>query len=143
MAETVAGAPPRVLIVMRDQWRRALLRAALREVGYDAIGARDARDALLVRLNVPGRGPVRLVIIDQSAFAGGGAAGALASRYPGASTLLLARATIAQLEGAWSRVLRRPFSIDDVVVAAESALPLPTALQHPLDDEPPEVELLR
>ena len=43
--------PPRVLIVMDDQWHRALLRAALRDVGYDAMtllvaGTPDKLDAI-------------------------------------------------------------------------------------------------
>src|SRR5436305_4966936 len=35
--------PPRVLIVMADQWRRAGLRAALRAEGYDAIDRKSTR----------------------------------------------------------------------------------------------------
>src|SRR3954470_19927901 len=54
--------PPRVLLVMPDQWPRALLRAALRDAGYDAVGAPGLSAALRYRPAVADRGPVRLVV---------------------------------------------------------------------------------
>ena len=126
---------PRVLVVMRDQWRRAGLRAALREVGYDAVGARDGVEALLVKADAPQRGRVGLIIADQDSVTERAIA-ALHDRNPSAPMVLLARATLEAPRGDWSRVLRRPFSIADVVTATEELLPLVEPLRHPLDETP-------
>lgn len=123
---------PRVLVVMRDQWRRAVLRAALREVGYDAVGTRDGVEALHVIPELPDRGPIGLIIADQDSVTEKVMA-ALHERYPAAPTVLLARATLEPLPGDFSRLLRRPFSVADVVSAAEAVLPLAESLRHPLD----------
>lgn len=124
---------PRVLVVMRDQWRRAGLRAALREVGYDAVGTRDGLEALFVEADTPDRGRVGLIIADQDSVTERVSA-ALHERNPGAPILLLARATLETPRGDWSRILRRPFSIADVVTATEELLPLQEPLRRPLDD---------
>jgi len=126
---------PRVLVVMRDHWRRALLRAALREIGYDAVGTRDGVEALLVKTETPDRGRVGLIIADQDSVTERVSA-ALHHRSPGAPMVLLARATLEVPHGDWSRVLRRPFSIADVVAATEALLPLDEPLRHPLDEAP-------
>jgi DNA-binding response OmpR family regulator len=129
-----APLPPRVLVVMPDQWPRALLRAALRDVGYDAVGARSLESALRVSVVEEDRGPVRLVIIDQSALRAAGESFArLIARHDAPATLLLARATVGAPAGSWHRVLQRPASIDDVVAATADLLPLPAADRHPLD----------
>ena len=60
--------PPRILIVMEAQWPRANLRAALRHVGYDAVGAPTLEESLTVRVAEPARGLVRLILVDQSAL---------------------------------------------------------------------------
>src|SRR5439155_26767164 len=55
--------PPRIVVVSREHWPRALLRAQLAEAGYDAIGA----DTLSRALRHPPdaeRGPLRLVVVD-------------------------------------------------------------------------------
>ena len=126
---------PRVLVVMQDQWRRAMLRAALREVGYDAVGTRDGVEALLVKADAPDRGRVGLIIADQDSVTERVSA-ALHDRNPGAPMVLLARATLEAPQGDWSRILRRPFSIADVVSATEELLPLQEPLRHPLDETP-------
>ena len=134
MSSDVDDKPPRILVVMDDQWRRALLRAALRQAGYDAIGVHDIAEALLVPPQVSDRGDVRLVIVDQSAFAGGaGVPTVLRERLPNALTVLLGRVTVEWPEGEWTRVLRRPFSVEEVVTVTESILPLPPALRQALD----------
>jgi len=61
---------PRVLIAMPEQWPRALLRAALREAGYDAVGTRNLGTAQRTQSDEPDRGPVRLVVVDQSSLSG-------------------------------------------------------------------------
>jgi hypothetical protein len=127
--------PPRVLVVMPDQWTRALLRAALREVGYDAVGARGVREASRVRPAQSDRGPVRLVIIDHDALGAGiePLLAPLLARHGAPGAMLLKRATKSMPNGAWRRVLQRPVSVADVVEAAEELLPLPAAARHPLD----------
>jgi hypothetical protein len=125
-----------VILVMPDQWRRALLRAALRDVGYDAVGTLTLETALRMRSDQPDRGPVRLVIVDQPAFGDAGDAEQLVrllDRYAQPATLLLARATVGAPTGPWQRVLRRPVSVADIVTATEELLPLPAAGRHPLD----------
>lgn len=112
---------PRILIVMADQWPRALLRAALRQAGYDAIGTRSLSGALAYAAHDPGRGPVGAVVVDWSAVDGVSDAetretlAALLQRHGTVPTVLLGSAVHADPTGAWTRVLRRPFSIDDVV----------------------------
>jgi hypothetical protein len=124
-----------VLIVMRDQWPRALLRAALREVGYDALGASALRGALLVSPAELERGPVGVVIVDQSALSTGGdeQLTRLLARHGAPAAILLARPTVAAPAGPWRRVLRRPVSIADIVTAVQALLPLPPEDRHPLD----------
>jgi hypothetical protein len=122
--------PPRVLLVMPEQWPRALLRAALREVGTRTLGS-----ALRVNPNDPGRGPVRLVILDQSVL-GGDADDQLAqllARNESPATILLARPTLAVPDGSWQRVLRRPVSVGEIVAATQTALPLSPEHRRPLD----------
>src|SRR4051794_21364037 len=90
-----APTPPRVLLVMPEQWPRALLRAALREVGYDALGAPGLGGALRYRAEVPGRGPVRVVLVDQGVLQGDEAFPLLTTllhRHGDPTPILLARA---------------------------------------------------
>src|ERR1700730_6079108 len=126
--------PPRVLLVMPEQRARALLRAALREVGYDAVVTRSLSSALRVNPSEPDRGPVRLIILDQSGL-GGDADGELAqllARNSSPANILLARPTLAVPDGPWQRVLRRPVSVGEIVAAAQAALPLSPEDRHPL-----------
>ena len=132
--------PPRVLLVMPDQWPRALLRAALREAGYDALGAPGVPGALRYRPVARDRGSIGVLIVDQAALsesADGADLAALLQRHPGATPILLARATSTgpgpASPIAWARVIRRPASIAELVAAVEAALPLPPDSRHPLD----------
>src|SRR5436309_3851729 len=56
--------PPRILVVSREQWPRALLRAQLGEAGYDAIGTGTLSRALRHAPDDAERGPLRLVVVD-------------------------------------------------------------------------------
>jgi DNA-binding response OmpR family regulator len=127
--------PPRVLIVMPEQWPRALLRSALREGGYDAVGTRTLSSALRVPVTMPGRGPVRLIVVDQAALdeeAGDRLERLLASHgHP--ATMLLARSTSAAPGGRWDSVLRRPVSVAEIVRAVQTQLPLPPAQRGPVE----------
>src|SRR5689334_18372465 len=125
--------PPRVLIVMPDQWRRALLRATLREVGYDAVGTRDVSTAMRIAPEDPERGNVRLVIVDQDAIGLTQTPVEALLDAHHAPSILIARSTIAPPPGPWRRTLTRPLAIDDIVTAAQSLLPLPPIQRYPID----------
>lgn len=133
--ERAMAPPPRVLVIMPDQWRRSLLRGALREAGYDAVGARGVREARIVQPAAPERGPVRLLVVDQDALAGAERShlDTLQTRHHDPDIILLARATIRIPEGPWKRVLRRPVSVAEVVNSVEAVLPLPPELHHAID----------
>src|SRR5712671_3602238 len=125
---------PRVLIVMPDQWPRALLRAALREEGYDAVGTRTMDSALRIRPGEPDRGPIRLVVVDQAALKGAeGKLERLLARHKAPSALLLSRPTLATPSGPWDLVLQRPVSVGDIVAAAGALVPLPPGDRHPIE----------
>jgi DNA-binding response OmpR family regulator len=128
--------PPRVLIVLDDHWPRALARAALRELGYDAIGARTLREALAHPKRVPDRGPVGALVLDERAVAAGGAEelAALRTTHDDPPTVLLASGTHPTPRDGWARVLRRPFSVDDVVEAVRALLPLEAGSARPVDE---------
>lgn len=120
---------------MPEQWPRALLRAALREVGYDAVGSRTLTSALRVNPDETDRGPVRLVILDQSVLSGDadGELPELLARNKSPATILLARPTLAVPDGPWQRVLQRPVSVGEIVEVAQASLPLSLQHRHPLD----------
>jgi DNA-binding response OmpR family regulator len=124
-----------VLIVMPEQWPRALLRSALRETGYDAVGTRTLSSALRVPVTMPGRGPVRLIVVDQAALDGeaGDRLARLLASHGHPATMLLARSTSATPGGAWARVLQRPVSVDEISSAVQSVLPLPAEERRALD----------
>ena len=117
--------PPRVLVVSDEQWPRALLRAQLREAGYDAIGAGTLSRALRHPPHDPERGPVRLVVVD------GGAAAAepealerARRRYPDAAFVLVHRAGPVP-PGPWAAALQRPVTIGEIVATVLRLFPLP------------------
>lgn len=126
---------PRVLIVMRAQWPRALIRAALRDVGYDALGARDLDEAVSYPAEEDDRGRVRLIILDQGTIEGGdpGLLVELSERYGDFLTLLLESAVLPPVQGVWPNVLRHPVAIGDIVKATQRLVPIPSASVHPID----------
>lgn len=126
---------PRVLIVMPEQWTRALIRAALREEGYDAVGSRGVREAFRVRPDDPERGPVRILIIDHDALSPSVHAlvPSLEARLGGPETILIRRATRSVPNGNWRRVLQRPVSVGAVVDLVRELAPLPASARHPID----------
>jgi hypothetical protein len=129
-----ADRPPRILLVINDQWPRALLRASLREVGYDASGTRALRGALHQAAPDPERGLIRLVVLDQDVLADE-EQGQLEElrRQTGAPILLLAPATRPVRPGPWVQVLRRPASIGSIAQAVETLVPLAPDARHPID----------
>jgi hypothetical protein len=126
--------PPRVLLVMPAQWPRALLRAALRELGYDASGTRALKGALHQAAPEAGRGPVRLVVLDQDALttADGRQLEEL-RRITSAPIVLLAPVMRRVPEGPWTRVVRRPVSIGSLVRVIETLIPLAPEARQPID----------
>jgi hypothetical protein len=132
-----AGAPaPRVLIVWGEQWPRALLRATLRDGGYDAVGTTSLTGAMRAPATPPDRGPVRLVVVEQDALGHNGLTQLeqLLERQGRPEVVLLAHAVRALPPGAWARVLRRPFTVDDVAGAIRELVPLPPGQYAPPED---------
>jgi hypothetical protein len=126
---------PRVLLVMPDQWHRALLRAQLREAGYDAVGAPDLVSSLIYPAEEPDRGPVGLVIVDQQATIGTEDTDLvrLMERHGQAASVLIAPAGLPPLAGNWQRVVNRPVTIGDIVQLVRELLPLPSGASGPLE----------
>jgi hypothetical protein len=124
-----------VLVVMAEQWPRALLRSALRETGYDAVGTRTLSSALRIPVAMPERGPVQLIVVDQSALDGepDERLERLAASHGHPATMLLARATSAAPAGSWRRVLKRPVSVADVARAVQEVLPLAAGQRRAID----------
>jgi hypothetical protein len=120
---------------MADHWPRALLRATLRESGYDALGARDLIEALTYPTDESGRGPVRLIILDQATTLGADDERLveLLGKHPEADTVLLRGAFQPPLPGPWRHVVRHPASIADLTETVGQLLPLPTTAAHPIE----------
>ena len=131
-----------MLLVIPEQWPRALLRAALREAGYDALGAPSLAAALRYPIQSGDRGPVRLTLVDQAALTDEESAtllDELLRRHGYPAAVLLARAMPAQplpatrAPAPWRRVIRRPASIADLVAAVQTLLPLPPESGQPIE----------
>lgn len=120
---------------MPEQWPRALLRSALREEGYDAVGTRNLVSAQRIPTAIPGRGPVRLVVLDQSVIDGADEQllTRLLAAHDNPAVLLVARSTSTGPSGPWHRVLHRPVSVADIAGAVAGLLPLPAEQRRPLD----------
>jgi hypothetical protein len=125
--------PPRILLVMPDQWPRALLRASLREVGYDAAGTRVPGMVRREIADQAGRGPVRLVLMDQEAVTDADERDLEAIRSAEIPVVLLAPSVLQVREGPWAEIVRRPFSVGDLVRVVERLLPLAPEARRPLD----------
>jgi DNA-binding NtrC family response regulator len=131
---------PRIIIASPEQWPRALLRAALREIGYDAIGTRTVTGAIRYLADEPGRGPVRAILVDVAAVAAAerNAVEELCERRGDVPVVLLASAVTATPSGCWARILRRPFSIDDAVSVVSGLIPLPAKHRVHVDSPEPD-----
>jgi hypothetical protein len=121
------------VLVMPAQWPRALLRAALREAGYDASGTRSLKMAVPQGAPEAGRGPVRLVVLDQDALSDADGRPLEELRTSGTPVVLLAPVLRRVREGPWTRVIRRPVSIGDLVQAIETLIPLASEARRPVD----------
>jgi len=122
--------------VADDQWLRAGLRGELRERGYDAVGARDLVEAIRVARPEPGRGPVRLVLLDQSSLGDELSADGvreLRRAIRDAPAALIAPGNRREADGEWAAVLRRPITVGEI--ADYVARALPSAHSHgPIDE---------
>ena len=125
--------PPRVLLVVPDQWHRALLRAQLRELGYDALGAPDLAAGLLYPALEPERGPVGLIVVDHGALTpfGDTLLPQLLARH-GAPAVLIAPAGVSPPGGPWVRVINRPVSIAEIARIVRELLPI-TSPHQPVE----------
>ena len=127
---------PRIVIVSDDQWLRAGLRGELRERGYDAVGARDLDEAARTSRPQAGRGPVKLVLVDQLSLGDtlDASAGQRLRRAAWeAPVVLIAPRNRTAADGEWTDVLRRPISIGDIADYVERILPDQHAAE-PLDE---------
>ena len=120
---------------MPEQWPRALLRSALRETGYDAVGTRNLSSALRIPVTMPERAPVRLIVVDQAALDGdtGDRLERLVASHGHPPAMLLARSTSAAPAGTWAKVLQRPVSVADIARAVQKQIPLPAEQRRALD----------
>lgn len=123
----------RVLIVMPAQWPRALIRAALREAGYDALGAPNLDEALTYPADEVGRGPVRLILLDQQAVPekDDQMLRRLLDRHPEAETVLLRGAFQRSIPGPWRDVVQHPVSIAELTERVHQMLPLSSSTAGP------------
>jgi ActR/RegA family two-component response regulator len=122
----VAGPLPRILIVSDDRRLRAGLRGELRERGYDAVGARNLEEAIRVARPEAGRGPVRLVLVDQSSLGDEVDADAIERLRQvtwQAPVLLIAPGNRQAARGSWTAVIRRPITVGDIADTAARILP--------------------
>lgn len=127
--------PPRIVIILPEEWPRALLRVELRERGYDAVGAQGLEEAAAYASQNDQRGPVRLIVIDQTIVeaAEAGSLELLKHTLGTGTMLLLGRPGAKSPTGAWARVIGRPFHVGDVLRAVEEILPLATRTYVPID----------
>jgi CheY-like chemotaxis protein len=123
----------RVLIVMAAHWPRALIRATLREVGYDALGAHDLDEALTYPAEEEGRGPVRLIVLDQQAVPGmdDQRLRQLLEKHPEADAMLLRGAFQPSMPGPWRDVVQHPISIAELIERIRRLLPLSSGAAQP------------
>lgn len=121
--------------MLPDQWPRALLRAELREHGYDAVGARTLAEAFAQLGADPDRGPVRLMVVDRDAVTEPEAAPLkrLLERHAEPVGVLLTRAGADRPDGRWGKVISRPVSIAEITQAIRDLLPLPPDARHAVD----------
>ena len=126
---------PRVVIVLPEEWPRALLRVELRERGYDAVGAPGLEEAEAYASADEDRGPVRLIVVDQAVLEGAetGALDRLKRTLGTGSVLLLGRTGAPVPSGAWAAVVRRPFQVGEVLRAVEELIPLTARTYVPID----------
>lgn len=134
-SDSATELPPRVVVVVPDQWTRALVRAALREEGYDAVGSRGVREAFRIRPVDPERGLVRVLVVDQDALLANAETlfSALVGRLEEPSTILIRRPTRSAPGGSWHVVLQRPVSVEEIVAAVRTLAPLPSESRHSID----------
>jgi len=111
------------------------VRAALREIGYDAIGAETVTTALRHPAVEKSRGPVRAIVLDDAAVHGAPAdtVERLLARHASPAVVVITSAVKEPPRVRGARVLRRPTSIGEIVSAVRDLLPLPPAEQVPLD----------
>ena len=83
---------------------------------------------------------MRLVLVDQASLSGdnpGARLALLAERHASPALVLLTRggapSPLADVPGAWSRIVRRPASVGDLVATVQQIFPLPPESSRPLE----------
>jgi CheY-like chemotaxis protein len=114
---------PGVLVIMKAQWARALLLAALLEEGYDATGASNLEEALAQPPRAPSRQPVGLIVADHHISRDDPDYQVLRQRHPEAQSLFLESALTPPSSEPPEHRLRYPAFIGDVVQAIKQLLP--------------------
>ena len=114
----------RVLIVLRGRWPRALLRAQLRERGYDAVAAPSLAAALPYVSGPRGVFP-RLILVEGELLGQEDAAERLAQLSDGVSpaVVLLRQGEGAVPEGDWTAVLPRSLPHDELLRTVTRLVP--------------------
>lgn len=121
---------PRVLLVIPDDWPRALLRTRLRDEGYHAVAAPSVDESFVYPVTDPDAGPIRLMVLDQAAYTLD-ALDRFLQRYKGVRVLLLGYGTGETPPGPWTAVLRRSAPADELLRAVQEIIPLtPGAHRH-------------
>lgn len=111
-----------VWIISVEQWPRAMLRAELIELGYDAVGFLSIDDALLRLYRRPGQKP-KAIILDLNELDISQARLAALRRNAIPIAILGGSAELADpavSEFPWEFVFRRPFMIRDVIEAVHN-----------------------
>ena len=114
---------------------RVGLRAELRERGYDALGARDLSEAVREIRPTRDRGPVGLVLVDQSTLGDASAVETLErlrARVGSVAVVLIAPGNRKAAGGDWTAVLRRPISIGEIADQVHRIIP--DRSDGPIDD---------
>jgi hypothetical protein len=115
---------PRVLVIMRTHWPRALLLGALLEEGYDATGLSSLKEALAQPADAAGRPPVGLIVVDHHISGDNPLYQALLLRHPGAQSLFLESALTPSPGEPPEHRLRYPAFIGDILETVKRLLPL-------------------
>lgn len=116
---------PRVVVVVPEPARRALLARALAEEGYEALCVPTLMALLTGPAPAPGAAPAGVILLEEDALAfGWEQLLRLAQRRHGVSeAVLLAGADSPVPPGDWALVLRRPLRVGEVVRGVTGRLP--------------------
>jgi DNA-binding NtrC family response regulator len=115
----------RVWVIDRQHWPRALLRGELLENGLDVVGFVSPEDALAALEAAITPGP-NLIVVELKGLGAGGDEGLTRLASTGLPIMVLGGAVELNREavrmGEWSAILKRPFTLGQVVQAVNEFL---------------------